>query len=293
VHGRPLLPLCGPLLLSALAGCGGPGSGPAEPPAPPAECGTEFDPSSAGALSGRVTWAGGRPSVAPYRTPLRPLSGDNPGPWRALPNPNAPAVDPATGGVGGAVVSLRGLDPRRGRPWDLPGVRVEARGYALHVLQGGADRKVGFVRRGTGVGMVSRDAGFHSLQARGADFFARALPDPNEARTRVLGRRGVVELSSGAGYFWMRAYLFVDDHPYYAATDRRGRFTLPGVPPGEYEVVCWLPDWHEAERELDGETALLCRVSFRPPHEWVKRVRVAARQKRDVSFTPSAADFGQ
>ena len=57
-------------------------------------------------------------------------------------------------------------------------------------------------------------------------------------------------------------------------------------------MVCWLPDWREGERELDGETALVFRVAYRPPHEWVKRVRVAPRQDVAVSFRLSGADFG-
>jgi hypothetical protein len=38
---------------------------------------------------------------------------------------------------------------------------------------------------------------------------------------------------------WMRAYLAVLDHPYFAVTGPDGRFTLPDVPPGEYLVVSW------------------------------------------------------
>ena len=93
MQGRPLLLLCAPLLLPALAGCGGPAPGPGGTPERVAGCGSEFDPDAAVTLSGRVSWAGKRPSVEPYRTPLRPLSGDDPGPRRSWPNPNAPAVD--------------------------------------------------------------------------------------------------------------------------------------------------------------------------------------------------------
>src|SRR5262249_39172772 len=141
-------------------------------------------------------------------------------------NPHAPAIDPATRAVKDAVVFLRGIDPRRSRPWDHPPVRVEMRDYLLVVRQGAAEGRVGFVRRGDGVEMVSAQPAFHALQARGAAFFTLMFPDPGGPRTRRLGRAGVVELTSAAGHFWMRGHLFVDDHPYYARADAAGRFTF-------------------------------------------------------------------
>jgi hypothetical protein len=38
---------------------------------------------------------------------------------------------------------------------------------------------------------------------------------------------------------WMNAYVGVVDNPYFAVTDHKGRFTLDGVPPGEYQVEAW------------------------------------------------------
>lgn len=41
---------------------------------------------------------------------------------------------------------------------------------------------------------------------------------------------------------WMRAYISVFDHPYFAVTPASGQATLGNVPPGEYVVAAW----HEA-----------------------------------------------
>src|SRR6266542_3913967 len=86
------------------------------------------------------------------------------GPRSTRHNPNAPAVNPDSRGVANAVVFLRGLDPARVRPWDLPPVCVEQRGHRLHVLQGEADARVGFVRQGDAVELVSREPVFHALR---------------------------------------------------------------------------------------------------------------------------------
>lgn len=266
------------------------------PPGPPAESaieiGSDFDAATAGTIHGRVTWQGTIPQVPEYRAPVSPGSEHAGQPRRFWPNPNVPRIDPKTKAVAGAVVFLRGVDPRRARPWDHPSVRVELRDYQIHVIQGDHDANSGFVRRGEAMAMVSRQKLFHALRVRGAAFFTRAFPDADQLCNQRLERRGLVELSSGCGYFWMRGWLFVDDHPYYTHSDAEGRFTLPQVPPGRYELVCWLPNWHEASRELDAETALICRLTFRSAGEIVQPVHLAPRQTQAVSIRVDAERFG-
>jgi hypothetical protein len=214
-------------------------------------------------------------------------------PARFQANPNAPAVEPRGRGVANAVVYLQGVDPRKARPWDLPPVTVEQAGRQFHVLQGKSDSRVGFVRRVEAVTMLSCDADFHSLHAGGAAFFTLAFPDPGRPSARRLSEKGLVELTSGAGYFWMRAYLFVDDHPYYARTDARGRFTLRGVPPGFYRLVCWLPDWREQRHDRDPESGQVSRLYFRPPRTKTRRVTVCPRKTAEGNFHFNAGDFAR
>jgi hypothetical protein len=38
---------------------------------------------------------------------------------------------------------------------------------------------------------------------------------------------------------WMRAYIGVLPHPFFAITDDKGAFTLKGLPPGEYTIEVW------------------------------------------------------
>ena len=38
---------------------------------------------------------------------------------------------------------------------------------------------------------------------------------------------------------WMKTWVLVSDHPYYAVTDSNGNFEIKGVPTGTYEVICW------------------------------------------------------
>ena len=258
-----------------------------------AERGCDFNPATAGMIRGQVTWQGAIPQIASYRAPLSP---GNERPKQALhnwPNPHTPRINPETKAIAGAVVFLRGVDPRRARPWDHPAVRIELRDYQIHVLQGERDGDVGFVRRGDAIQMLSQQPIYHSLKARGAAFFARAFADTNQPCVQRLDQTGLVELSSGCGYFWMRACLFVDDHPYYTQSDAAGYFTLPQVPPGNYELVCWLPDWHEELRELDAETALICRLTFRPAVQITQAVALTPQQTCTTPVVVPAERFGR
>ena len=38
---------------------------------------------------------------------------------------------------------------------------------------------------------------------------------------------------------WMNAYVGVLDHPYFAATDKDGKFELKSLPPGTYTIEAW------------------------------------------------------
>jgi hypothetical protein len=273
-------------------GCGEAGPRPPEVPVEaPGPAATGFDPATSATLRGQVLWRGETPQAPPFRYRLAQLTGDAVSEKRVRENPNAPQIDDRTGGVANAVVYLRGVDPKRGKSWDLPPVCVEQRDQRLSVRQGAARSPFGFVRRGDRVEMVSRDTLFHSLHAQGAAFFTLAFPDADRPRTRRLGTQGVVELTSAAGYFWMRAYLFVDDHPYYARTDAEGRFALEQVPPGSYQVVCWVPNWSVARHERDPESGVVTRLFFSPPLEATRQVTLEPRQGRVVQFTLSADAF--
>lgn len=241
-----------------------------------AEASESFEAADTATVRGRVTWSGAIPTVAPFTIRFLPEGSPVFREQRERPNPNAPVIAPDSRGVAQAVVFLRGVDPKKARPWNLPPVRVEQRDRQLHVVQGSVDASSGFVRRGAAVEMTSREPIFHSLHARGAACFALPFPDPDQPLSRRLNEKGVIELSSGAGFYWMRAYLFVDDHPYYARTDAQGRFVLPQVPASDYELVCWLPSWHVQRHDRDPESGLISRLEFGPPLESVRKITVNA-----------------
>lgn len=272
------------LLMIAIlfAGCGGPVLDPDTPEEPAPVTGSRYDPASCGTIAGRVIWAGEIPEVPAVKATLPLALGAKP---TTQPNPNTPKIDPGNRAVAGAVVFVRGIDPQRAKPWDLPPARVALRDFRIEVSQGGPPANVGFVRRGDSVEFMSAQDVFHSLSVRGSNFFGLALPEAGRPATRRLDHSGLVELSSAAGYPWMRGYLFVGDAPYYARTDDAGRFVLSGVPNGAVEVVAWLPHWRFAGRDRDPNTGIEVRLRPAAPLEAVRPVTVAPGQTAAVELT--------
>jgi hypothetical protein len=257
----------------------------------PISIGSQFDPSLGSTICGRVIWEEDIPVIPSFEVWSIQLSLDGTREKRLEPNPNAPAVDAKTRGIANAVVFLREVDLLKSKPWDHLPVRVEMRDRQFHILQGDTDSRIGFVRRGDSVEMVSRESVFHSLHAAGASFFTLPFPDPDDPDSRHLNARGIVELTSAAGYYAMRAYLFVDDHPYYTKTDAEGRFVLEQVPPGEYEVVGWMPNWNKESHERDPETAIISRLFFHPPAKQTQSILLRPKETRELNFQFSARSF--
>ncbi len=273
-----LLPLL-PLVLFAV-GCGSEPPAATSTPAPTATNNkpADFQPGTCGKISGSVTWDRDCPIPAvPQVYDRRPRSDGNGYDTRILTHPYAPNIDQFTRALKGAVVYLRGVNPVRAKPWDLPTVTVEVRDSQIVVKQG--DRppgRVGFVRQGEPVKMQSSEPFHHVLRGRGAAFFALPFPDPEKPLEHRFETYGRVELTSAAGFHWHAADLFVCDHPYYAVSDSNGMFAFTQVPEGTYELVVWHPNWTTTASERNPETSLVQRVVYAAPLESSRPVMVVA-----------------
>ena len=85
--------------------------------------------------------------------------------------------------------------------------------------------------------------------------------DPGEEESLTIEAPGVIEVGRHL-HSAMIAYIVVVETPWFARTDRRGRFTIPDLPPGVYRLTFW----HE---KLDSQTV---------------SVRVAAGEVSQVEF---------
>lgn len=252
---------------------------------------SRFAPHQTGVVTGEVCWEGEPPDVSPFT--VWNLRGNKPRGRFLLDNPNAPRIDPTSRGVSEVLVYLRGVDPATTRPWSFDPASVEIGAEGLRVRQGDAPTHIGLVHRGDAVEMRSTETEFHALRATGAAAFTLPFPDPDQPLSRRFDRAGVVELTSGTGHYWWRAYLFVSDHSACGRTDARGRFTLPETPAGRYELVCWAPNWNTASHDRDPESSRITRLRFRPPLEKTTPVEVQAGRTTTVRVELTKDEFAR
>ena len=72
------------------------------------------------------------------------------------------------------------------------------------------------------------------------------MPEPRTMFVKPLHQPGLVTIRSDAGHGWMSAIIHVTPHPYFALSDREGKFSLADVPPGTYTIKAWHENWHIA-----------------------------------------------
>lgn len=183
--------------------------------------------------------AGGTPVAAVG--PPEPSAGD-------AQRPATPAADPkrvltvngtlsggGSAGPGGAVIYLKRLDaptprPKPGKPKTVvqKDKRFEPRVLAVTV--------------GTTVDFRNDDPLFHNVfsLSRPNDFDL-GLYKGGTSKSETFDTPGAVQLLCNI-HSSMQGYVFVVDTPWFAQADGSGRFSIRGVPPGEYQVNVW----HEA-----------------------------------------------
>jgi len=132
----------------------------------------------------------------------------------------------------------------------LVGVKARAPSREARVL----NEKCAFVPRVQVVGSravmktSSRDPVLHTTTVQGSDgrqLFNLALPVPGLELARPLDGAGPLRVGCST-HQWMRGWIFVTDDA-AAVTGPDGRFTLPDVPPGTYQLRVW----HEAVKAAD------------------------------------------
>ena len=140
-------------------------------------------------------------------------------------------------GIANAIVTIEGINAGKAIP-TADSLFVANRGCQFVP-------RVQVVQVGSRVDIRNDDGVLHNVHAMlgGTEsLFNIALPTKDLHVYKDFAKPGLVEIACDAGHTWMRAYVLVTDHPYYAITGNDGAFTIPDVPPGTYTVRVW----HEA-----------------------------------------------
>lgn len=91
--------------------------------------------------------------------------------------------------------------------------------------------------------------------------FNVGLPKGREVR-RPLVEPGLLEITCDVRHTWMKAYVFVAEHPYHAVTDASGTYEISGIPPGRQTVHVWHERLGELREEVNVEAGKVATLDF-------------------------------
>jgi plastocyanin len=211
-----------------LAACGG-------GPKPVSQGGTvatempeaHIDLATAGTISGKVAFTGVAPVMPVIDFSSNPqCERQHPTPQRAqvvVVNPN--------GTLKNVFVWLKsGLPAAHWAP-PAQAARLDQKGclYAPHVLGIMKDQRLE---------IVNSDPVNHNVHAESVinDAWNESQPPRAEHKFKQFSAEEVLVPVSCSVHPWMRSYIGVSPHPFFAVTGDDGTFTLQGVPPGTYTV---------------------------------------------------------
>lgn len=116
----------------------------------------------------------------------------------------------------------------------------------------------------------------HALRNNVTTFSVDVAPKGGPSARRPLVDVGLYKMNCDR-HLWMRAWVYVSDHPYVAITDAEGRFEMKDIPAGTYTAQVWHEGWEEKGTEATGQ--LLYH-----PVEQVLKVKIIRDDVTEVLF---------
>ena len=253
----------GVALAATLVACGGGQPAPSESAAPAPAAGQKVDAATAGNVKGMVMLDGTAPKNEPIKMNADPVC------VKANATPQFQETYQAgSDGKSLANVFVYVKDGLGNYVFDAPtdSVKLDQQNcrYRPHVFG---------VRVGQPVEIVNSDPTLHNIHAlpKANQEFNNGQPIQGMKMSHTFTAKEVMVPFKCDVHGWMNAYVGILDHPYFAVTDKDGKFELNSLPPGTYTIEAW----HE---KLGATT---------------QSVTVGAKESKEVNFTfkaPTVAD---
>ena len=207
------------------------GSNPNQKPAAQVQAPTrKIDPDTTGSVAGKVTLDGAPPAAKPIDMSAEPFCAK----LNGAPVMPQQVVTGDAGGLANVVVYVK----------DFPADYIVDPPPAAAVLaQRGCmyDPHIVAMRTGQALEIKNEDQATHNV-------LAMPNQNPKWNRSETPGAApleetfAIPELAMPLRcnvHPWMKSYVFVFSHPYYAVTGKNGQFELKNLPPGTYTIEAW------------------------------------------------------
>ena len=168
-------------------------------------------------------------------------------------------VDPQGKGIRGVVVYVKTASAHHAAAEQPPS------GATMDQANNRFAPRILAVRAGQKVRFTNSDAGNHNVRASSSiatnEFNIFTGVEGSYERTFAPNPSGQPVRVGCDIHPWMRAWIYVFDHPFFAVTDPQGTFKIDRLPPGEYELILVQPDLGYRETKKisihSGQTAVL------------------------------------
>ncbi|HEX2230285.1 MAG TPA: carboxypeptidase regulatory-like domain-containing protein [Candidatus Binatia bacterium] len=135
-------------------------------------------------------------------------------------------------GIRNAIVSLQNVPTGVKRDWDFPAAKMDQKQCSF-------TPRVVIVPVGGTVEFLNSDRLLHNVRSTAKENppFNRAQPHARSI-SFVFKQPELLRVDCDL-HSWMRGWVMVADHPFYAVTNEQGEFVLENVPPGKYTLQVW------------------------------------------------------
>lgn len=98
--------------------------------------------------------------------------------------------------------------------------------------------------------IINSDPMLHNIHPTGKNSFNLAMPTQGMKLKKKFKKASVFTPIKCDVHPWMQAYAAVFKHPFFAVTDKNGKFSIDGVPDGSYDIVAKHPTLGEKKGKL-------------------------------------------